>query len=184
MKRMIEEKKIAALEEKAAYLEVVEDGIVVNSNLGVDGGISSTGPIVEGMSGYSIKAYSVDPAKGTFAPIYSSVVKNGNKLTIVACGTFNRVAEATGSTYLFNVTIPSDIGAKLIPYDDTTLYAEITTAFNGLYGQKDTLIYFLKQSNTVVTIAFNYGQLTVNTDYYIRAEATFLLSENMTPPSE
>ena len=174
--------RLEEVEEKTTALSYDEvNGTEISGALSVSGTIEG-GEILETMSGYSMSVYDVNPSKGTFTPIYSSIVKTGNKLTIVACGTFNRADENTGSSYIFNITIPQEIGAKLYPFEDTTLYAEITTAFNGLYGQKSALIYIIKNSNTSLNIALNYGQLTASTDYYVRAEATFLLSENMTPP--
>lgn len=146
--------------------------------------ISAQKPVVEVMNGYSV---SITQKTGiTNTPIYVSAVKNGNKLTLVYFASIIRTSAISGFTLLCNFYIPSSVGTKLSP---TTIasnpfidYRKIGVVNKSTGAFVDLGLGFYKSSNTqinILAISGTLDALALNTEYLIRYETTFLLSENL-----
>lgn len=145
--------------------------------------ISTLKPIVEDMTGYS---YVSDSNIAT--PIYVSACKNGNKLTIVWFGTITPDVDYTHNdgVSLGYLTIPAGVWNKLYPYTQASysnmLDIKTTSAYYGVVLKVPNESYTLKASNymlNLITRPTIDKVLTAGTTYFIRYEATFLLSENL-----
>ena len=163
---------------------IFSGNITVSGNLTVTGGISGnavTGDsIIENMSGYSFSKQA-DDAHITKEIIYAGIVKNGNKLTAVC---FAKITPHDGySNIIGTFTIPSAVGAKLYP---TTIggqtnklqFGEIfcSSSYNAGINCK----YWVdKGANTYFYLVLNTTGLTNETEYLVRFEITFLLSDNL-----
>lgn len=156
-------------------------GAIFNGNVNIAGNLTADS-IIENMSGYSANLVDTDTKK-TISNIYTGAVKNGNKLTLVTAVevtisdvTYNRYA------YLCSFTIPSAIGALLYP------------AFGSILDTKNLIIVVdgdvetLKEGTGYVqkaggqTLYFRCklpADLELGKTYYIRYEATFLLSAGL-----
>lgn len=137
--------------------------------------------IIENMSGYSlIKIASTETV--TYNYVYGGIVKNGNKLTLVLALKLTKTG-SQNSIVLGNFNIPSSVGSKLY----TTLVGQYNflansklTVFESYVSSQDVYAYVEKLSNTNLQLVITQTEgLTTNTEYYIRYEVTFLLSENL-----
>ena len=139
--------------------------------------------IIENMSGYSATI----PATENFdiEPLYIGACKNGNKITFVVATNITRPTSGVSQTCLMaTLTIPSDIGAKLYTtqiggynfLDNKLLYgfASYVSAVSGY-------AYFEKVNNTTLNVYMRTDNFVSDTKYYVRYEATFLLSDNLAP---
>lgn len=142
-------------------------------------GLITGGEIVEKMSGYSFNPYSVTGY--SIDPVYVGAVKNGNKLTLVcAIRITKNSGEALNTISVGAILIPASVLAKLYPFQDTTLDVRRIIAVDSSYTEKDVGA-FTDKTATGVSIGLNVGELELNTEYYLRVEQTFLLSENLAP---
>ena len=147
--------------------------------------ISAQKPVVEVMAGYSA-ALGTHP-NFTIENVYCGAVKNGNKLTFVVAVKITRTANTTGNLTIADFYIPNAIGTKLFPvpiggYNYGLAYSPISAMSSIKTGVTQNL-YIEKQSNTQVRFqlldAATLNNLTEGMPYYVRVEATFLLSENL-----
>ena len=150
----------------------------VGGDLDVTGSISGA-EIVEKMNGYSFDFYGTPAENATITPIYCGVVKNGNKLTLVW---FHKVSvsDTVGTSFAGDFYIPADVLSKLYPV--TALGSKVLAVgkalfFTSLDASIDVNYYISKESNRLALIFRSLASLTANTDYYVRVEATFLLSD-------
>lgn len=142
---------------------------------------SITAPsIVETMTGYSFIPQS--PSDVEIENIYCGICKNGNKLTIVYA--FNITAQSTylGYKSLCQFGLPSSIGAKLVPvrigsYDYVDF--KVLKCAKTINSVVDATAYIAKNSNTNIQLSLNLDNLEQLEKYYVRFEATFLLSDNL-----
>lgn len=159
-------------------------GAIAGQNI-APGNVAATGnitanSIIENMSGYSVNLNS--PTGWTFEKIYISAAKTGNKLTVVVA---LNVTKGAGAQY--NPTI-CDIKLPVAVYD--SLYPTLVGGVNGLDFR--TLNLFSAYDSYITTpayitkvgfqqIRFNLAStaLVQDTKYYLRYEATFLLSDNL-----
>lgn len=139
--------------------------------------------IVENMSGYSFVDYQVDT---TWTPIYSGIVKNGNKLTFVIFGTIEQDGTKTGNADIGVFNIPSGVGSALYPYSigqDNYVLDQKEVIFQGndeLYNFKKCQAVIRKNSNSQLAIRLGtLENLTQTLTYCFRIEVTFLLSDNL-----
>ena len=172
MKRMIDDKITSKLSIENDVLEI--DGAVNADKITGD-------EIVENMSGYS--ATIGTHTNVTLDNVYTSVVKNGNKLTIVTAVNVKRTASVTGDPLLMSVTLPNDIMSKLYP---TTISGNQFLDNKVINAWKDDSNYvgmasFIRKESKVNVYANQaaINLLTANTTYYYRYEVTFLLSDNL-----
>jgi len=160
--------------------EQLDAGALFNGNVNINGNFTANS-IIENMTGYSFTNNEV--ANVTKTTIYAGAVKNGNKLTLVVFMKINLATEYT-SDYLslgqFN--IPTEIGARIYPTRinnvdlldarnlTAVISAEANTTIRGYLAKGRGIIYF--ETNDVKALA-------KETDYFIRYEITFLLSDNL-----
>lgn len=172
-------------------------GAIFNGNVDINGALStpiltSTNehieaqkPVVEVMTGYSFTPYVA--ANLSIKTIYAGACKNGNKLTFVLFVKLTRSDALTNPMpTLGQFRIPSAIGAKLYTFTVGNYTAldirKIFATHNVLENNKEIISYIAKNDNTTIDFRLAYGQadlLPLNTDYYFRYEATFLLSDNL-----
>lgn len=169
-------------------------GAIFSGNVNIAGTLAVTGKIsggeiVEDMSGYSFSG-AVSAAPFTFDFVYAGVVKNGNKLTLVCA--IDAVRSGEVQTYgeyavLGDFTIPQSVNEKIIPFRTGTAFGEIVTK-NQILAVTDPqssgveIEGFTQQLYNPQGIRFylrGLNALSLNTHYYIRAEITLLLSENL-----
>ena len=110
---------------------------------------------------------------------YAGVSKTGNKITFVIAGKIKRLSSVYTIT-LGGFTIPSAIGQKLYPTNGTIL------EYKNAYCAKDQStgvnlpFNVYKTSDSYLTFRLdNANNLDLNTDYFVRCEITFLLSDNL-----
>lgn len=161
-------------------------GPIFSGNVNINGTLNAlkvTGnEIVESMSGYSF----ITPSTSGLEIIYASVVKNGNKLTMVIFGAITPTSNINmdTATELGTFNLSNEVKPKIIWYksgDLTYVTAEgkvplTYNAANSIDGQ-----YYFRvdaQGNEVVKV-YNKAQLNAGTTYHFRIEQTFLLSDNL-----
>ena len=153
-------------------------GAIFSGNVNVAGNFTADS-IIENMQGYTWTKLSVE--NHDVEEVYVGVVKNGNKLTFVWCGYITRLTPATGGT-LGIFGIPNDVGAKLYPTQIGSyewLDAKVVPAFVNSVTYANAYLRISKSSNVQIAPQITTQDLTQNTKYFIRYEATFLLSDNM-----
>ena len=146
--------------------------------------IEAQKPVIEVMTGYAMATGSVPNLTKT--DIYGGIVKNGNKLTLAYA--FKAVRTDTIPSHnnpLVEITIPASIGnALFVAFGTLTLARNkfLCTDLTNINGDKEIKISVYKMSNTLLRIFSSNDELnnlTLNDEYYIRAEVTFLLSNNL-----
>lgn len=159
-----------------ANITYVDNNFASLSGANFTGAITAPS-IIENMSGYSIKNVNaiVDEM------IYASVCKNGNKITFVIFGTITPVAQTNYNIVQF--TIPEAVGEKLYPFTSgavvNLLEVKNASCFTDSTSITDAIMRVRKESNTTITFELRAQSLTANTQYHLRFECTFLLSENL-----
>lgn len=166
---------------------IFSGNITISGNLTVTGGISGnaiTGDsIIENMSGYTYNSHSNPASEIVKEDIYAGVVKNGNKITFCYYGKIKRidtVSAGGGMIGLCYFYIPSAIGSKLYPSQDDRL--EMKEVYCAIDYDSGISIpgTVAKSSNTLLAFRLYKGNdLTLNQDYLLRFEVTFLLSDNL-----
>lgn len=157
--------------------------VSVHTSLNINGDINATGKItggeiVENMSGYSFTKGTTD--KGTLEYVYVGMVKNGNKLTIVNAFTFQRNENSTGGFYAGRFIMPNSVASKIIPFIKNIVATAKVQAINDINDQVTLDISFVKNGSiSLDTSVREINTLDITKTYYIRVEATFLLSENL-----
>lgn len=157
-------------------------GPIFQGNVNISGNLTADS-IVENMTGYSFNT----PTNSMFSNIYASIVKNGNKLTCVWALdlTYDQANFPPGTTVgLGSYIIPNAIGAKLYPSSvggGDKLAMNVLQAFSSPYTSPVSIsAWVAKGSNAQFYAALNVPSgLVDGTKYYLRYEATFLLSDNM-----
>lgn len=150
-------------------------------------GAITASEITENMSGYSGSITAKANLVNT--PIYAGVVKNGNKITIVYFSSLTRTGTISDFILLFNFNIPATVGSRLYPFtiSGTSKYLDFKSVglikkSNGTILPVNLGIY--KSSDTQINVFGQSGSLDsmeANEEYYIRYEATFLLSDSVAP---
>ena len=154
----------------------------VSGNLPVGGNITGNS-IIENMSGYSASV--AVQADMSYEKVYAGVVKNGNKLTLVACMKIERTGDGTNWNSLLGFTIPASVGAKLIPTTvglTPVLDVRENSVFSSVNNSVAIKTYTQKGSNTSIGMYFHItspASLTLNAVYFLRYEVTFLLSDSL-----
>ena len=155
-------------------------GAIFNGDVNIDGKLTANS-IIENMEGYSANVDTSMTENVTLTPIYSGIVKNGNKITFTL---FSKIetSEAVAATTIWDFIIPSVVGTKLFPIvfagsgrlDLKTCYfaSDLT---NGVTCP----VWLNKDANTKLILVMNLSNLTPNTEYLFRYEITFLLSDNL-----
>lgn len=158
-------------------------GSIFSGNVNIAGNLTADS-IVENMSGYTFTKYSQNFS--TVNMIFAGAVKNGNKLTFVVALEITRTTSATGAEPLGAFTIPAEPFSKLYPTTiggRNCLVYDVKPAVEKANENMVDLEYFITKGNSR-DVGFNLrggtvNNLTLNTTYYFRIEATFLLSESL-----
>lgn len=194
MRRMFSEKQIKEMISAGAQSEIaeaLEGDISIGGDLSVTGDIAGadiTGDsIIENMSGYSFEL--IENTGITIEGVYAGCVKNGNKLTFVLAVNLTRTDTVDADVQIGAFAVPDDVWSKLYPtqiggypfLDVKSIFAFVSES-----SYKELTSYIMKASDK---IRFNVNKspinsLVLNTKYYYRYEATFLLSENLIPSGE
>lgn len=150
----------------------------------VDADATITGAeIVEKMSGYSfVKGAS---SNITYEYVYCGAVKNGNKLTLVWALKITRTDESATSANLGHFLIPKAVADKLYPVQFGA-YPFLDNRKMGVFSSQTNAVdvygYIEKLNTTWIRAVLpSLGTLTLNTAYYVRYEATFLLNDTLVP---
>lgn len=143
------------------------------------GGISAP-EIIENMSGYSITQKTIENME--INPIYGGIVKNGNKLTCIYFAKITRRDTASyGSICSFN--IPAEVANKLYPTQlgvvVNSLGPKVVGAYSSQNSKVDLNSIAIKGTNSFELFLYGLASLVVDTEYQIRYEVTFLLSDNL-----
>ena len=171
----------------------LEGDLDVSGDLSVGGDAEVTGDleadnisaneIVEKMTGYS--ASLVSSTGYVITPSYCGAVKNGNKITFAFATALKKTDEATESNpYLIDITIPSEIYNKLYTSqigESNFLDNKVLKAFSHHRSAVDMYAWLEKRSNNRLSLQVNMANIVVDTDYFIRYEVTFLLSDTLLP---
>lgn len=179
-----------------AKIQLADASVVLEGDIAIDGDLSVSGDIegdsisgneiVEKMTGYSFENTDIENLTKEY--IYSGVVKNGNKLTFALALNLTRTGSVSSTIpELGRFVIPASISSKLYP-TSIGVYGSIL-GFIVIYGiasddKKEISVIFDKQGTTKLQMlgAENtINSLTQNKKYFVRIEATFLLSDNLIP---
>ena len=174
-------------------------GAIFNGNITISGNFAVTGDanvvgtmdagkvtgneIVEKMSGYQL--FTQTPSRLTLEYIYASAVKNGNKLTLVGALNITRTDEIqTSFSNIMLFVLPSAIQDKLYPVSisgHALLTINKVTAVDTSMAIKEVTCIGSKHTyGIMVSLAMaDLNELTLNEKYYVRYEATLLLSDNL-----
>ena len=158
----------------AAALSAISGQAITPSSVTADS-------IIELMSGYSFSK--ITSANFTASNWYVGVVKTGNKITFVVCCKLEMLNSA-GGIKLGNFIIPNTIGQKLIPVPlpniSYILGIEAIAGYSAANVSVPLTARMDKDSNSQLSFQIQgTNALTVNTEYMIRGEFTFLLSDNL-----
>lgn len=155
-------------------------GAIFSGNVNVDGNFTANSIIETPWPNYSF-------TKGDTSyqeHLYAGVVKNGNKITFVVYTKYTH-NNAKSGLFLGDFYIPGNVGEKLYPYTlgsaNNLLSSFKCFAQTGEYGAgKDISFVVTKLDNTHLRFScYELSNLTDGQEYVIRAEVTFLLSDNM-----
>ena len=118
-----------------------------------------------------------------WTPIFCGAVKNGNKITFVAFGTYTPTGAETDAR-IGSFGTPSDVGSKIYPYEigssPDNVDNKVVPFFSDRTNYVSLPMEFIKVSNNRFDCYIrNVSTLTANTTYFFRYEVTFLLSDNL-----
>lgn len=159
--------------------------VQTGTNLYVDGNFTANS-IIENMSGYSI-IKGTAPNNVTYNFLYGGIVKNGNKLTCACALMINSTSDIAGLTamQICDFIVPTNIASKLYGIDIGTTKNCLGTSssvsfYQGSLSFKNSKMVYLKRDATHIRcICYPTETLEANTNYLLRFEITFLLSDNM-----
>ena len=160
--------------------------IETSKNLALNGNFTANS-IIENMSNiYSAVLDSIQ-SQITFSKVYVGCVKTGNKITFAIAGKITRTGEV--STYgefsdILHYVIPQTVADKLYPYSTTYGYVLATGDLKCFIspeagGKNVTILWTKPVFNQVGVTLVGLNELTLNQEYYFRADVTFLLSDDL-----
>ena len=172
---------------QAITLPAVLSYLVYNST---SGKIDASKPVVEVMTGYSAEV-DTPTTNLTTTNVYTSVCKNGDKITFVNAMKIKRTGSITSYgeySRLARFNIPSAIGSKLYPFTNSS-FGNVLSHFK-IYAITSGGIFYtypielnasvIKRSDTLIeTQVYDLNQLALDTEYYVRIEATYLLNDSL-----
>lgn len=163
---------------------IFSGNITISGNLTVTGGISGnaiTGnSIIENMSGYSATFNA--PSGWTMEKIYIGIVKTGNKITLVIAFNATKGAGSAYNPVICDVIIPLEVAQKLYPTNIggiNFLDNKVLNIFSAYDTYVSTPVYLQKYASTTLRFTMASTALVQDTKYYVRYEATFLLSDSL-----
>ena len=166
-------------------------GAIFSGNVNIDGTLNATkitgNEIVESMSGYSFeKANNNDNFNLNY--IYASVVKNGNKLTLVCYFQLEMLQDVpalSATIYFGNFKIPSNVSTKLYPTGQGNFSQALGTSnliimpSTSNYSIVEGHAIFVKAANEITLYMYNRDNLVNGTTYNVRFETTLLLNDSL-----
>lgn len=166
-------------------------GAIFNGNVTIGGNLNATGTIsapsitgdsiIENNTGYIYNKQ--ESSNYDYEYVYVGAVKNGNKLTlVVAINLTKRTGALDYSVDFGGLYIPTSVYNKLFP-TNVGLYpfldVRVLNAFSSHTSGVDIKGYIEKTGGYAKFRLSDTSNMAVDTKYYIRYEATFLLSENL-----
>lgn len=163
-----------------ANITYVDNNFASLSGANFTGAITAPS-IIENMSGYSFNAVE-QLAHNTKTILYVGAVKNGNKLTVVVFERVNLI-DNTQIT-LGEVIIPQEVADKIIPTDvgdgnNLLDSRQLIVIGNSVTDQSSQLGFCVKAYGHYLRFFCSAAGLTLNKNYHIRYELTFLLSDSL-----
>lgn len=159
----------------------LDAGVLFSGNVSISGNMAVTGKItgaeiVEDMTGYT---FSKNP-NAPFTYAYAGVCKNGNKITFVIAGVLN----TDTPTNIFNAgsfTLPLAVANKIVPLESGTSQVAYIKTVASLDYINDVELEGVVVKDSVMVLGFRLypRYVTAGTDYKVRIEMTFLLSDNL-----
>ena len=151
--------------------------VSIGGDLEVSGDITGDS-IIENMSGYSFQLTEENPE---LTIIYAGVVKNGNKITFVIFGKYNRPAEDPAvNPSLGKFIVPLEVASKIHPWSSNFVDSKNVPFFASASSISNKVVGTEKKTSTSIQFtAYGTHTLTANTDYMFRVEETFLLSNSL-----
>ena len=153
----------------------------------VDAGKVTGDEIVEKMSNYSFTKSTSDSDITYNDYVYAGVVKNGNKVTLALGVNITRLQDL--SNYKQNkkigmFTLPAGVASKLYPSYADVWFGAVMATIKCLASDTSSNAIALdvivgKTLNSLDIYACGLNDLTLNKQYYLRFEITFLLSDNL-----
>lgn len=155
-------------------------GAIFQGNVNIAGNLTADS-IIENMSGYS--ATIGRTANFDYEKVYFGAVKNGNKITFVLALNLTKRSGGTFNPILGEITIPSAVGAQLYPTELDGYYFldnRVLNIFKNNAVSVEAPAYIQKLSNTVIQFRISdSANMVEDQKYYVRYEATFLLSDDI-----
>lgn len=158
------------------------DHLSQNGNITeIDGILNATkvtgDEIAEKMNGYSF----INGTNPLETP-YVSIVKNGNKITLVITGYFKKTA-TTNTILIGSFTMPTTIASKIVPfvYQWVDYRKILLINIDDTSDIKEKAFYLSKHASLPNFSLYLQSSSDIDTTktYFMRYEATFLLSDNM-----
>lgn len=136
--------------------------------------------ITEIMAGYGFIPET--PSNWTLEYVYASAVKTGNKITFVLSLNLTKSAGASNFPAIANFSMPVEVYNKLYPTrigDYSWLDVRVLNAFYTENANVAVPARISKGATGRIGIQINGANMVEGTTYYLRYEATFLLSDNL-----
>ena len=190
MRQMFSKKQIEEMIENHVFEQINAEDVYIAGSLFLDGAVESdldvngtiTGDeIVEKMEGYSFTPFT-PPAGDTrvITPLYVGAVKTGNKLTLVLYVKFNKMTDNVTSSNMGYFVVPQAISNKLVNNELGNIANFEVLAYSNSYTSKTLNAYINKMGDGSLNFgAYGLSSINASTDYYLRYEVTFLLSDNL-----
>ena len=145
--------------------------------------ISTEKPVVEVMNGYSFERGYEGPAYDINIT-YAGAVKNGNKLTLSLAFSIKRKSDDidVGIPIVGKFAIPSSLFDKLLTDANRLLDVKrviLISRYTDFASPISLVMFSRKVEGKVEILLTSVKQIPLDTTYYSRYEATFLLSDNM-----
>lgn len=155
-------------------------GAIFQGNVNIDGNFTANS-IIEIMTGYALLGEY--PISSDLTPVYYSVCKNGNKISFVFFGEWERVAGNDFRT-LGAIVMPSGIGEHLVPVtiggSNALDYRQIQIIEEQDRVAVDVFAFTAKLTNrALIFYMIPNNNVEVGKKYLYRYEVTFLLSDNL-----
>lgn len=166
----------------AAEKSYVDNNFAKLSGANFTGAITAP-TITENMSGYAFTKRTVT-ADFDLDYAYAGVVKNGNKITFAICAKIVNHSIGAGAFNIGRFDIPSAVGSKLFPVSIGGINNALSTKNINLtstaYSVNTKVATVFKISDTQIQVnLYGLDGLAPETEFLLRYEETFLLSDNL-----
>lgn len=160
-------------------------GAIFNGNVNIAGNFTADS-IIENMVDY-VFLPTAEQAGLTREFIYAGIVKNGNKLTLVVALNLTRTGTAGSNQVNLGVFgIPSAVGSRIYSTNiggETWASSQKIDLVKDINGTNPEGVVKISAGATALSVYLRVADinntLTLNDKHYVRAEVTFLLSNNL-----